>query len=59
MYIISYKLLAQIWKDFIIKISAKKNRISNHQAYKSEIFYVTNHQLSSADHADSACQHEW
>ena len=35
----------------------RKNRMSDHQAYKSEVFYVTKHQLSSVSHADSACQH--
>jgi len=38
--------------------SKRKNRMSNHQAYKSEISYITKHQLFSADHANSACQHE-
>jgi len=38
--------------------SRKKNKMSDYQAYKSETFYVTKHQLFSADHADSACQHE-
>ena len=37
----------------------KENRMSDHQTYKLEISYVTKHQLFSADHADSACQHEW
>ena len=38
--------------------SKKEDRMSDHQAYKSETSYVTKHQLFSADHADSACQHE-
>ena len=36
----------------------RKNKISNYQAYKSKISYVAKHQLSLADHADSACQHK-
>ena len=42
------------YQDF----SERKNKISNYQAYKSKISYVAKHQLSLADHADSACQHK-
>ena len=38
--------------------SERKNRMSDHQTYRSEISYVTKHQLFSVSHADSACQHE-